>query len=65
MIFLNGRLVAAGEARIDPADRGLLLGKGGLFGSVLRVKSLSREHVVRELPKAQVQWVSRISWSGH
>lgn len=28
MIFLNGRLVAAGEARIDPADRGLLLGDG-------------------------------------
>jgi len=31
----------------------------------LRVKSLSREHVVRELPLAQVQWYARIVWSGH
>jgi len=28
MIFLNGRLVAKDQARIDPADRGLLLGDG-------------------------------------
>jgi branched-chain amino acid aminotransferase len=28
MIFLNGRMVARTEARIDPADRGLLLGDG-------------------------------------
>ena len=28
MIFLNGRLVPAAEARIDPADRGLLLADG-------------------------------------
>ena len=34
-------------------------------GGVLRLKSFSREHVVRELPLSQVQWVSRISWSGH
>lgn len=28
MIFLNGRLVARDQARIDPTDRGLLLGDG-------------------------------------
>ena len=28
MIFLNGRMVAEDEARIDPADRGFLLGDG-------------------------------------
>ncbi|MEK0083112.1 aminotransferase class IV [Benzoatithermus flavus] len=28
MLWLNGRLVAAAEARIDPADRGFLLGDG-------------------------------------
>jgi phage repressor protein C with HTH and peptisase S24 domain len=31
----------------------------------LRVRSLSREHVVRELPMAQVQWFARIAWSEH
>ncbi|MGF1612093.1 MAG: aminotransferase class IV [Kiloniellales bacterium] len=34
MIFLNDRLVSAEEARIDPADRGLLLGDG-LFETLL------------------------------
>ena len=34
MVHLDGRLVAAGEARIDPADRGLLLGDG-LFETLL------------------------------
>lgn len=37
MIYLNGRLVAAAEARIDPADRGLLLGDG-LFETLRCVK---------------------------
>ncbi len=34
MIFLNGRLVSPREARIDPRDRGLLLGDG-LFETLL------------------------------
>ena len=45
VIYLNGRLVPAAEARIDPADRGLTLGDG-LFetlrardGHVLRLSS--------------------------
>lgn len=37
MIFLNGRLVAAGEACIDPADRGFLLGDG-LFETLRSTK---------------------------
>ena len=33
MVFLNGRLVAVNEARIDPTDRGLTLGDG-LFETI-------------------------------
>lgn len=74
-VFRNGDLIVASPAaEVNPGDRVLLRSQQGELlvaellddsGGVLRLKSLSREHVVRELPKAQVQWVTRISWSGH
>jgi branched-chain amino acid aminotransferase len=43
VIWLNGTLVEAAQARIDPADRGLLLGDG-LFETIL-----ARDGMVRDL----------------
>jgi branched-chain amino acid aminotransferase len=48
-IWLNGRLVAADAARIDPADRGLLLGDG-LF-ETLRVAASTPRHAARHLSR--------------
>jgi phage repressor protein C with HTH and peptisase S24 domain len=74
-VYRSGDLVVVSpSAEIKPGDRVLLRSLQGEMliaelldhtGGTLRVKSLSREHVVRELPRSQVQWVSRISWSGH
>ncbi len=74
-VYRNGDLVVvAPSAEARSGDRVLLRSLQGelliaeLLDNVdgnLRIKSLSREHVVRELPAAQVQWVSRIAWSGH
>ena len=49
MIWLNGRLQDAGQARIDPADRGLLLGDG-VFETV---RALARQplHLARHLAR--------------
>ncbi|HEY1855698.1 aminotransferase class IV [Acidocella sp.] len=51
MIWLNGALVAAEAARIDPADRGLLLGDG-LF-ETLRVAAGVPRHAMRHLARLQ------------
>ena len=74
-VYRSGDLVIVSpSAEVRPGDRVLLRSQQGelliveLLGNgegSLRVKSLSRENVIRELPKAQVQWVLRISWSGH
>lgn len=74
-VYRNGDLVVVSPgAEVRPGDRVLLRSQQGELlmaelldngGGVLRLRSFSREHVVRELPHSQVQWVSRISWSGH
>lgn len=74
-VYRNGDLVVVSPAaQAKPGDRILLRSLQGelliaelleLTAERLRVKSLSREHVVRELPLAQVQWYARIVWSGH
>jgi len=74
-VYRNGDLVVVSPAtEAKPGDRILLRSLQGelliaelleLTPERLRVKSLSREHVVRELPLAQVQWYARIVWSGH
>ena len=74
-VFRSGDLIIATPgAEVHAGDRVLLRSQQGELliaelldnaGGVLRLKSMSREHVVRELPMAQVQWVTRISWSGH
>ena len=51
VIWLNGALVAAEAARIDPADRGLLLGDG-LF-ETLRVAASAPRHAARHLARLQ------------
>jgi branched-chain amino acid aminotransferase len=51
VIWLNGALVAAEAARIDPADRGLLLGDG-LF-ETLRVAASTPRHTARHLARLQ------------
>jgi branched-chain amino acid aminotransferase len=48
-VWLNGRLVAAAEARIDPADRGLLLGDG-LFETI-RARSGEALHLPLHLAR--------------
>jgi branched-chain amino acid aminotransferase len=45
VLWLNGALVKAAQARIDPADRGLLLGDG-LFETIL-----ARDGMVRDLDR--------------
>jgi phage repressor protein C with HTH and peptisase S24 domain len=74
-VYRNGDLVVVSPgAEVRPGNRVLLRSLQGELliaelldnaGGNLRLKSLSREHVVRDLPMTQVQWVSRISWSGH
>jgi len=74
-VYRNGDLVVVSpSAEARAGDRVLLRSLQGELliaellersGGSLRVKSLSREHVVRDLPQNQVQWVSRIAWSGH
>jgi branched-chain amino acid aminotransferase len=49
IIWLNGALVTADTARIDPADRGLLLGDG-LF-ETLRVAASTPRHAARHLAR--------------
>jgi branched-chain amino acid aminotransferase len=51
IVWLNGALVAAEAARIDPADRGLLLGDG-LF-ETLRVAEGRPRHTARHLARIQ------------
>jgi branched-chain amino acid aminotransferase len=51
VIWLNGALVTAEAARIDPADRGLLLGDG-LF-ETLRVAEGTPRHAARHLARLQ------------
>jgi branched-chain amino acid aminotransferase len=51
VVWLNGALVAAEAARIDPADRGLLLGDG-LF-ETLRVTAGTPRHAARHLARLQ------------
>ena len=51
IVWLNGALVAAEAARIDPADRGLLLGDG-LF-ETLRVAAGTPRHAARHLARLQ------------
>src|ERR1700734_435616 len=50
-IWLNGALVSAEVARIDPADRGLLLGDG-LF-ETLRVAEGQPRHAARHFARLQ------------
>ena len=74
-VYRNGDLVVISPAaEVKPGDRVLLRSLQGelliaelleLTSERLRIKSLSREHVVRELPLSQVQWHARIVWSGH
>ena len=74
-VYRGGDLVIVSPAAdVQPGDRVLLRSQQGELliaelldngGGTLRLKSLSRENVVRELPMAQVQWLSRISWSVH
>ena len=67
-------VVVSPNAEVRRGDRVLLRSQQGELlmaelldnsEGMLRLKSFSREHVVRELPLSQVQWVSRICWSGH
>ncbi|WP_284198602.1 aminotransferase class IV, partial [Azospirillum oryzae] len=48
-IWLNGRLMPAEEARIDPADRGFTLGDG-LFETI-RIKDGALRHLPRHLDR--------------
>ncbi|MEQ8355561.1 MAG: helix-turn-helix transcriptional regulator [Kiloniellaceae bacterium] len=74
-VYRNGDLVVVSPgAEVRLGNRVLLRSQQGELliaelldngGGTLRLKSLSRENVVRELPMSQVQWLSRISWSGH
>jgi len=74
-VYRNGDLVVVSpSAEVKSGDRILLRSLQGelLIAELLerssdrlRIKSLSRENVVRELPRSQAQWVSRIAWSGH
>ena len=48
-IWLNGRLLPAAEARIDPADRGFTLGDG-LFETI-RIKDGATRHLPRHLDR--------------
>lgn len=74
-VYRNGDLVVVSPStEAHPGDRVLLRSLQGELliaelleraGDRLRIKSLSREHAVRELPASQVQWFSRIAWSGH
>ena len=74
-VYRNADLVVVSpSAEVRPGDRVLIRSLQGelliaelleMSGEWLRVKSLSREHVVRELPRSQAQWISRIAWSGH
>ncbi|CAO3359356.1 aminotransferase class IV [Azospirillum melinis] len=48
-IWLNGRLIQAAEARIDPADRGFTLGDG-LFETI-RIKDSLPRHLPRHLDR--------------
>ncbi|PWC48378.1 aminotransferase class IV [Azospirillum sp. TSA6c] len=48
-IWLNGRLIQAAEARIDPADRGFTLGDG-LFETI-RIKDRLPRHLPRHLDR--------------
>src|ERR1700722_7549099 len=50
-IWLNGALVSTDAARIDPADRGLLLGDG-LFETV-RVAGSQPRHAARHFARLQ------------
>lgn len=73
-VYRSGDLVIVSpSAEVRAGDRILLRSQQGELliaellerpGDRLRIKSLSREHVVRELPVAQVQWYARILWSG-
>jgi phage repressor protein C with HTH and peptisase S24 domain len=73
-VYRNGDLVVVSPgAEVRAGDRVLLRSLQGelLIAELLekpadrlRIKSLSREHVVRELPVSQVQWHARIVWSG-
>ena len=73
-VYRNGDLVIVSPgAAVGAGDRVLLRSQQGELliaellekpGDRLRIKSLSCEHVVRELPAEQVQWYSRILWSG-
>lgn len=49
VVWLNGRLLPAGEARIDPADRGFTLGDG-LFETI-RVAGGAARHLDRHLAR--------------
>ncbi len=51
IVWLNGALIAAEAARIDPADRGLLLGDG-LF-ETLRVAEGRPRHAARHVSRLQ------------
>lgn len=74
-VYRNGDLVVVSPgADVRSGDRVLLRSQQGELLIVellersperLRVRSLSREHVVRELASSQVQWYARILWSGH
>jgi phage repressor protein C with HTH and peptisase S24 domain len=74
-VYRNGDLVVVSPgAEVGAGDRILLRSLQGelLIAELLeksadrlRVRSLSREHVVRELPLTQVQWYAKIAWSGH
>ncbi|MDQ2104938.1 aminotransferase class IV, partial [Azospirillum isscasi] len=49
LLWLNGRLLPADEARIDPADRGFTLGDG-LFETI-RVSGGTTRHLDRHLAR--------------
>lgn len=73
-VYRNGDLVIVSPgAEVRAGDRVLLRSLQGelliaelleKLNDRLRIRSLSREHVVRELSASQVQWTSRILWSG-
>jgi phage repressor protein C with HTH and peptisase S24 domain len=74
-VYRNGDLVVVSpSAEVRPGDRVLLRSQQGELlitellersAERLRIRSLSREHVVRDLAPSQVQWCARIVWSGH
>src|SRR3546814_19536747 len=74
-VYRNGELVVVTpSAEVRAGDRVLLRSPQGEMqiaellekpGDRLRIKSLSREHLVRELPATQVQWHAVIARSGH